>query len=106
MGFSSVAALSYLMFNLFTPPCFAAIGAMNAELENKKWLWGGVAFQFGMGYIVAFITYQAGTFITTGVLGQGFIYGLIACFSLITILIYTMKKGDIKEEQELQMYNA
>lgn len=106
MGLSSVAALSYLMFNLFTPPCFAAIGAMNAELENKKWLWGGVAFQFGMGYFVAFTTYQVGTLITTGSFGQGFIYGLIACISLVAILIYTMRKGDRKAEQDLQLYNA
>ena len=56
MGLSSVAALSYLIFNLFTPPCFAAMGAMNAEMEDKKWLWGGVAFQFGMGYVTAFLT--------------------------------------------------
>ena len=106
MGLSSVAALSYLMFNLFTPPCFAAIGAMNAELENKKWLWGGVAFQFGIGYVVAFITYQTGTLMTTGALGQGFVYGLIICLALITALIYTMKKGNKKVEQELQLYNA
>ncbi|MGB5445235.1 MAG: ferrous iron transport protein B [Psychromonas sp.] len=106
MGLSSVAALAYLMFNLFTPPCFAAIGAMNAELEDKKWLWGGVAFQFGMGYVVAFITYQAGTFITTGALGQGFVYGLIACCILFTALIYTMKKGDRKSEQVLALYSA
>ncbi|WP_435234570.1 ferrous iron transporter B [Psychromonas sp. PT13] len=106
MGLSSIAALSYLMFNLFTPPCFAAIGAMNAELENKRWLWAGVAFQFGMGYFVAFTTYQVGTFVTTGAVGQGFIYGLIACAALVATLIYTMRKGDIKAEHELELYNA
>ncbi|WP_094751860.1 ferrous iron transport protein B [Psychromonas sp. CD1] len=94
MGLSSVAALSYLIFNLFTPPCFAAIGAMNAEMEDKKWLWGGVAFQFGMGYFMAFITYQIGTLITTGTLGDGFIYGFIICLLLVSYLFYLMKKGD------------
>ena len=102
MGLSSVAALAYLMFNLFTPPCFAAIGAMNAELEDKKWLWGGIAFQFGMGYVVAFITYQAGSFITTGVVGQGFVYGCIACAALIAALLYVMRKGDKNADQALQ----
>ena len=106
MGLSSVAALSYLMFNLFTPPCFAAIGAMNAELENKKWLWGGIAFQFGMGYVVAFITYQVGSLITTGAWGQGFVYGLSATLVLLGVLIYLVKKGDKKEEQELALYAA
>jgi ferrous iron transport protein B len=106
MGLSSVAALAYLMFNLFTPPCFAAIGAMNAELEDKKWLWGGIAFQFGMGYTVAFITYQLGTFITTGALGQGFVYGLFACLALFAALIYAVNKGDKKVDRVLELYTA
>ncbi|MFT5880778.1 MAG: ferrous iron transport protein B [Moritella sp.] len=106
MGLSSVAALSYLMFNLFTPPCFAAIGAMNAEMEDKKWLWGGIAFQFGMGYVVAFITYQAGTLITTGALGQGFIYGFIVTAILIGTLIYFVNKGEHKAKQKLKMHAA
>ncbi|WP_372881937.1 ferrous iron transport protein B [Psychromonas sp.] len=106
MGLSSVAALAYLMFNLFTPPCFAAIGAMNAELEDKKWLWGGIAFQFGMGYVVAFITYQAGSYITTGALGQGFVYGLIACLALFGALIYCVNQGERKAQQTLALYTA
>ena len=101
MGMSSIAALSYLMFNLFTPPCFAAIGAMNAELEDKKWLWGGVAFQFGMGYVVAFITYQAGTFFTTGSVGTGFVYGLVVVIAMISAVIYAMRKGEKKENDLL-----
>jgi len=106
MGLSSVAALSYLMFNLFTPPCFAALGAMNAEMEDKKWLWGGIAFQFGMGYVVAFLTYQVGTLITTGALGQGVIYGLVVTLILVATLIYFMYKGEHKAEQKLNMYTA
>ncbi|MGL5354697.1 MAG: ferrous iron transport protein B [Clostridium sp.] len=93
MGLTSVAALSYLMFNLFTPPCFAAIGAMNSEMEDKKWLWGGIAFQFGTGYTVSFLTYQIGTLITTGALGTGFLPGLIAVSAMIGVVIYLMKKG-------------
>ncbi|MEG0918801.1 MAG: ferrous iron transport protein B [Anaerovoracaceae bacterium] len=93
MGLTSVAALAYLMFNLFTPPCFAAIGAMNAEMENKKWLWGGIALQFGTGYVVAFLVYQIGTLITTGSLGAGFVPGAIAVVVLIGIVIYLMAKG-------------
>ncbi|WP_330577881.1 ferrous iron transport protein B [Alkaliphilus pronyensis] len=94
MGLTSVAALAYLMFNLFTPPCFAAIGAMNSEMENKKWLWGGIAFQFGMGYVVAFMTYQIGTMITTGALGSGFIPGLVAVALMIGYVVYLVRKGD------------
>ena len=94
MGLTSVAALAYLMFNLFTPPCFAAIGAMNSEMENSKWLWGGIGFQFGMGYVVAFLTYQIGTLATTGSLGNGFIPGLIAVAAMIAYVVYLVKKGN------------
>ena len=96
MGLTSVAALAYLMFNLFTPPCFAAIGAMNSEMEDTKWLWGGIAFQFGMGYTVAFLTYQLGTLLTAGTLGTGFIPGGIAVVVMIGYVVYLMKKGDEK----------
>jgi len=106
MGLSSVAALSYLIFNLFTPPCFAALGAMNSEMEDKKWLWAGIAFQFGMGYVVAFTAYQAGTLITTGTLGQGFIYGLAVTMMLIGTLLYFMYKGESVAQQKLTTYNA
>jgi ferrous iron transport protein B len=98
MGLSSVAALAYLMFNLFTPPCFAAIGAMNSEMEDKKWLWSGIGFQFGMGYIVAFFTYQIGTLITTGQFGQGFIYGLVPVVGVIAYVIHLMIKGSKQAE--------
>lgn len=103
MGLTSVAALAYLMFNLFTPPCFAAIGAMNSEMENKKWLWGGIAFQFGMGYIVAFITYQAGTLLTTGALGSGFLPGLIFVSALIGYVVYLIRKGNQKMAEKLSL---
>ena len=65
MGLTKAAALAYLMFNLFTPPCFAALGAMNSEMQDRKWLWGGIALQLGTGYSVAFMVYQTGTLITT-----------------------------------------
>ncbi|WP_413701843.1 hypothetical protein ACLKMH_10060 [Psychromonas sp. KJ10-10] len=104
MGLSSVVALSYLIFNLFTPPCFAALGAMNSEMEDKKWLWSGIGFQFGMGYVAAFLTYQVGTFITTGMVGQGFIYGLIVTIALIGTLVYFMYKGESVAQQKLKMY--
>jgi len=96
MGLSSVAAVAYLMFNLFTPPCFAAIGAMNAEMESRKWLWAGVGFQFSMGYTVAFFVYQIGTLITTGSFGTGFVPGLVAVAVIIGILVVLMHRGGMK----------
>ncbi len=88
------AALAYLMFNLFTPPCFAAIGAMNAEIKSRKWLWSGIALQLGVGYTVGFLVYQLGTLLTTGAPGAGFLPGLIAVAILATVVIYLIHKSD------------
>ena len=87
-GLSSAAALAYLMFNLYTPPCFAAIGAMNSELASKKWLFGGIGLQLGAGYIVAFVVYQLGTLITEGHLGEAFVPGLIAVAAIAAVIAY------------------
>ena len=65
LAISKVAALAYLMFNLFTPPCFAAIGAMNSEMKSSKWFWGGIGLQFGIGYTVSYVVYTLGTLITS-----------------------------------------
>ena len=94
LGLSSAAALAYLMFNLFTPPCFAAIGAMNSEIKSKKWLIGGIGLQLGTGYTVAFFVYQIGTLITEGSFGTGFIPGLIAVAVMAAFVIYLIKKTD------------
>ena len=96
VGMTKVAALAYLMFNLFTPPCFAALGAMNAEITQKKWFWGGIALQLATGYSVAFVVYQVGTLITTGALGAGFVPGLIAVLVMAGIVTYLCVKADKK----------
>ncbi len=62
---TKVAALAYLMFNLYTPPCFAAIGAMNSEMKSAKWLWGAIGFQLGVGFTVGYFVYTIGTLITS-----------------------------------------
>ncbi len=94
MGLTKVAALAYLMFNLFTPPCFAALGAMNSEINDRKWFWGGVALQFATGFCVAYVVYQAGTLITTGALGAGFFPGLIAVIAIVAFIVSLMKKTE------------
>ena len=89
---SKVAALAYLMFNLYTPPCFAAIGAMNAEMKSAKWLWGGIALQLGVGFTVGYLVYQVGTLLVDHKLGAGFVPGLIAVIAFITILVAMIMK--------------
>ena len=98
MGLTKVAALAYLMFNLFTPPCFAALGAMNSEMGDAKWFWGGVGLQFATGYTVSYFVYQIGTLITTGAVGAGFVPGLIAVLAIVAIIVVIIKKNDAKFE--------
>ncbi len=86
-GIGKVAALAYLMFNLFSPPCFAALGAMRAEIGDKKWFWGGVALQLATGYGVGFLVYQIGTLITTGTIGEGFTFGALFLLVIASVLI-------------------
>ena len=93
-GLTKAAALAYLMFNLFTPPCFAALGAMRSEINSRKWFWGGVALQFGTGYTVAYLVYQIGTLVTTGAPGAGFLPGLLVILALAAIVIYLIRKTD------------
>ncbi len=101
MAITKAAALAYLMFNLYTPPCFATIGAMNAEMKSAKWLWGGIALQLGVGYTVAFLVYQIGTLITEGTFGTGFVPGLIAVIAMVGIVVWlclTAEKRVAKEK--------
>ncbi len=103
MGLTKAAALAYLMFNLFTPPCFAALGAMNSEMQDKKWLWGGIALQLSTGYTVAFFVYQIGTLVTTGTVGSGFIPGLlvVAVFAMILTVLIRKKEKQFSREYGL-----
>jgi ferrous iron transport protein B len=94
------AALACLMFNLFTPPCFAALGAMNSEMKDRKWFWAGVGLQFATGYVVAYLVYQIGTLITEGILGTGFVPGLIVNVAIVAVIVYIIKKQEKKFEAE------
>ena len=105
MGLTSVAALAYLMFNLYTPPCFAAIGAMNSEIKDKKWLLGGIGLQFGAGYTVAFLVYQIGTLITTGSVGQEFLPGLVVVLAIAAFIIRLIVKENKRFDEEYSLGN-
>ncbi len=94
---TAVAALAFLMFNLFTPPCFAAIGAMNSEMKSAKWLWGGIALQIAVGYTVGYLVYTVGTLIVSPVslaVTPAIIGGIaVVTFALIcTVLIVKARK--------------
>ena len=106
MGLTKVAALAYLMFNLYTPPCFAALGAMNSEMKSGKWLFGGICLQLATGYTVAFLVYQIGTLVTTGSLGTAFIPGLIAVLVFAAIIIWRIRRSDREFVGEYSLHAA
>ena len=106
MAITKVAALAYLMFNLYTPPCFAALGAMNSEMQSKKWLWGGIALQLGTGYTIAFLVYQIGTLITTGKLGNGFVPGLIAVLAMVAVVVGLIYRTNKQFASEYELKKA
>ena len=99
-GMTKVAALAYLMFNLFTPPCFAAIGAMNSEIADRKWLLGGIGLQLATGFTAGYLVYQIGTLITEGHLGAGFLPGLIAVAAIAVFIGSLCAKGDAKRSKK------
>ena len=102
---TKVAALAYLMFNLYTPPCFAAIGAMNSEMKSAKWLWGGIGLQLGIGYTVGYLVYTIGTLITApSTLNIGAaLAGLaaVAVFAVIIACLIRSANSKIKAEYTL-----
>ena len=109
-GITAVAGLAFLMFNLFTPPCFAALGAMNSEIKSKKWFWAGVGLQFAVGYTVAFLVYFFGTLITGGsfgelwmpVVGWAIVLGIAVTFGILI----AGKEKQLKKEYALNAQNG
>ena len=96
LAITKVAALAYLMFNLYTPPCFAAIGAMNAEMKSGKWLWGGIGLQLAVGYTVAYLVYTVGTLVTDAAalnIGAA-VAGLIAVLAMVAVVLALIHKTE------------
>ncbi len=105
MAITKVAALAYLMFNLYTPPCFAAIGAMNSEMKSKKWLWGGIGLQLAVGYTVGYLVYTIGTLITNPAsLAVGpAIAGGVAVAAMVAIVVGLILNTNKKISEEYSL---
>ncbi len=102
IAITKVAALAYLMFNLYSPPCFAAIGAMNAEMKSAKWLWAGIGLQLGVGYTVAYLVYTVGTLMTDPAsLSVGpAIAGLVAVLLMVAFVLWMIHHTENKLKAE------
>lgn len=98
----AVAGLAYLILNLFSPPCFAAIGAMNSELGSKKWLFAGIGLQLSVGYSLGFLTNFFGRLFTGAPLGStvmniaGFAF-VLSFAAVCTVLTVRNNKRIAKE---------
>lgn len=105
MAITKVAALAYLMFNLYTPPCFAAIGAMNSEMQSGKWVWAGIGLQMGTGYTVGYLIYTVGTLVTApATLGIGAaIGGLIAVLIFAGVIVGMIRNTNKNIEEEYSL---
>jgi len=105
LALTKAAALAYLMFNLFSPPCFAAIGAMNSEMKSKKWLWSGIALQFAVGYTIGFLVFFFGTLFTGGSFGSAWMpvvgWIFVAAFVAIVTALIIRTNASIKKEYAL-----
>ena len=104
-GISVVAGLAFLMFNLFTPPCFAALGAMNSEIKSRKWFWAGVGLQFAVGYTIAFLVFFFGTLFTGGSFGAAWMpilgWAIVLAIAAIFTVMITSKNNQLKAEYAL-----
>ena len=101
MAITRAAALAYLMFNLFSPPCFAAIGSMNAEMKDKKWLWGGIGLQLAVGFTLGYLVNTVGTLLFfPGQLNiPGVVGGLAAVVIFIGIVMLLIHRTGKTEKQ-------
>ncbi|MBQ9016460.1 MAG: ferrous iron transporter B [Firmicutes bacterium] len=106
MGLTGVGAIAYLFFNLFTPPCFAAIGAMNSEMRSKGWLWCAIGLQMCVGYTVAFLINQVGTLVTAGHMAAGFLPGLIAILVMVCVVVAISRKIRAHFDEQYALHQA
>ncbi len=90
-SYTTVAAYSFLVFNLLCAPCFAAIGAIRREMNNAKWTWFAISYQCLLAYCVSLCVYQIGTFLTTGALSAGFFAALVILAGFVWLLVRPYK---------------
>ena len=85
-AFTGITAYSFLVFNLLCAPCFAAIGAIKREMNNRKWTWFAIGYQCGFAYVIALMINQFGGLFT----GSANILGVIVAVALLVGMIYML----------------
>ena len=91
---SQIAAYSFLVFNLLCAPCFAAMGAIKREMNNRKWFWFAIGYQCGLAYVVSLCIYQIGIFVSTGIFGIGTVVAILLIIGFIYLLVRPYKESN------------
>lgn len=89
-----IAAYGFLVFNLLCAPCFAAMGAIKREMNNKKWFWFAIGYQCVLAYVVAMCIYQIGTWITAGTFGIGTVAAILLIIGFLYLLFRPYKESE------------
>ena len=93
---TSIAAYAFLVFNLLCAPCFAAMGAIKREMNNARWFWFAVLYQTGFAYIVAFVIFQFGSWISLGTFSVFTVIAFVVSVIFLYLLVRPVKKGTSK----------
>ena len=89
-AFTSLSAISFMLFNLLCAPCFAACGAIRREMNSARWTWFAIGYMCVWAYAVAFLVYQIGTWVQTG----GFATGqMVACAMALGLLYMLLRRN-------------
>ena len=94
---SSLAAFSFLLFNLLDSPCLAAIATMAQQMQSKKWFWFAILFQNLFAYAICLIVYQIGSLLMGGTFG---IWSLIALVLLLGMLYMLFRPDPYKHQKQ------
>ena len=94
---STIAAFTFLLFNLLDSPCLAAIATMAQQMQSRKWFWFAILFQNVFAYVVCLIVYQVGSFVTGGAFGVGTAVGFI----LLIFLLFMLFRPDPYKDQKV-----
>ena len=89
-AFTTFSALSFMLFNLLCAPCFAACGAIRNEMNSSRWTWFALGYMTLWAYMVSFLTYQLGTWMSTGAFGSG---QVMACLVSAALLYMIVRRG-------------
>lgn len=92
---TAAAAYSFLVFNLLCAPCFAAMGAIKREMNNRKWFWFAIGYQTGFAYVVSFLIYQVGTLMTKGEIT----FGTVAVVALLIVIIAAIVRKMVNDKK-------